>query len=214
MLRILVFCWLFSTIGAWNIESKKIQSFARGSTVAHAGWFDSAEQSQVNEISEFQKPISTLSDQLHPSLQPNPIGLYTKVQLLRGGKEDSTVVYNYLVHYIQPLQELMTKASSGIHLKDAEAQKQLETLPLLMKGHILELQQAIQSEKAEEQTREVEEIQETLGDFLKVVSSEYQVTPYIPNRQLSDKELFGPLSCEFWGMKRAEGSNTCIELNN
>lgn len=125
---------------------------------ARAGWFASPEQQQVDKISMCQRPVAELLDQLRPADIPNPIGVYTRTQLLKGGKEDSIVVQNYLSRYIQPCQEQMAAASETLSLKDTDLQKKLETLPLLMKGHIVELQQAIASEKAEEQAREVEEV--------------------------------------------------------
>jgi len=82
-------------------------------------------------------------------------------------------------------------------------------LPSLMKGHILELTDAIKKQKAEPMRKEVEEVRETLAEFLKLSASKYEVEPYRPARQISDKELFGPLGCEFWGKKRVPGSNAC-----
>ena len=104
----------------------------------------------------------------------------------------------------------MEKISKLIQLPTSEEQKNIEVLPLLMKGHIAELTQAIQIQKADFQAKEVQEVQETLADFLKLVSVKYTVQPYIPIRPLSDSELFGPLGCEFWGKKRVVGSNQCI----
>ena len=181
-------------------------------SIVHAGLFDSAEQSIVNDISNYQKPIFELLDQLKPITTANPIGVWTTTQLLKGGKEDSDVVLNYASVYFQPLQIKMEKASKILKISDETSQKRLETLPLLLKGHLLELNQAITSQKAPEQEKEVEEIQETTAEFLKLVSTNYDVNPYIPPRPLTDKEIFGPLGCEFWGKKRLEGSNACTEI--
>lgn len=87
----------------------------------------------------------------------------------------------------------------------------LLVLPLLMKGHTIELTQAIEAQKADAQAREVEEVQETLAEFLKLASTKYNVEPFRPTRSLTDAELFGPLGCEFWGKKRMQGSNTCTD---
>ena len=38
----------------------------------------------------------------------------------------------------------------------------------------------------------------------------YEVTPYVDVKQVSDKDLYGPFGCGFWGKERAEGSNACI----
>lgn len=103
----------------------------------------------------------------------------------------------------------MEKLAPVLKLKDEEAQKRVEILPQLMKGHILELNQAIQEMKATSQAKEVEEVQETLAEFLKLASLSYEVKPYTPIRPLTDAELYGPLGCEFWGKKRVPGSNAC-----
>lgn len=101
---------------------------------------------------------------------------------------------------------------AAVKLKlEGDAKSRIEVLPSLMKGHILELQQAITEQKAESQAREVEEVQETLAEFLVLASQKYEVQPYIPVRPLSDKELYGPLGCEFWGKKRVPGSNACAD---
>jgi len=183
-----------------------------GSTAfdANAGLFTSYEQDVINEISSYQRPVAELYDQLKPSYVPNAIGVYANTQVLKGGKDDSDVVLLYLEGYIKPCQIKMEKISKLIQLSTLEEQKKIEILPLLMKGHIAELSQAIQIQKADFQAKEVQEVQETLADFLKLVSVKYTVQPYIPIRPLSDAELFGPLGCEFWGKKRVVGSNQCI----
>ncbi len=55
-------------------------------------------------------------------------------------------------------------------------------------------------------------MQETLAEFIKLAATNpnYEVTPYTVSRPLSDKELYGPLGCEWWGKVRVPGSNACI----
>ena len=176
---------------------------------AKAGFFTSNVQDQINEIATYRKPITELLDQLSPSLIPNSIGVYGNTQILKGGKADSDVVLNYVETYIVPCQAKMTEVAPMMKLQP-ELQSKVEILPLLMKGHILELRQAIAEEKADFQAKEVGEVQETLEDFLKLASSKYAVTSYnTPSKQMTDAEMFGPFGCEFWGKKRVEGSNKC-----
>jgi hypothetical protein len=130
-------------------------------------------------------------------------------KVLKGGKEDSDVVLTYMETYIKPCQQKMSLVAPKLGLADAD-QKRAEILPQLMKGHIIELTQAIKEQKAESQAREVEEVQETLAEFLKLASSKFTVLPYVATRPLTDSELFGPLGCEFWGKQRVPGSNACI----
>ena len=59
--------------------------------------------------------------------------------------------------------------------------------------------------------KEVEEIQETLADYLKICARNYNVQFFTPSRPLTDAEIFGPLGCGFYGKVRAPGSNNCIE---
>lgn len=176
--------------------------------VAKAGFFESTEQSELNRLSKFQAPIAELLDSLRVSDTPNAVGVYSKTQILKGGKEDSDVVLNYLEAYIKPCQMKMAALAPKLQL-EGESQTRIELLPSLMKGHILELREAIRSQKAEAQAREVQEVQETLAEFLLLASKKYEVTPYIPIRPLTDKELYGPFGCEFWGKKRVPGSNAC-----
>ena len=194
---------------AYSIVSGSLISLLGFQLKANAGFFTSNEQDQIDEIAKFQKPIFELLDQLKPVSIPNAIGVYSTTQVLKGGKEDSDVVLSYLEVYIKPLQRLMESVAGKLKL-EPEDQKKVELQPLLLKGHIAELTQAIQSQKAVDQEREVEEVFETLGEFLKLASTKYSVTPYVPPRPLSDAELFGPLGCGFWGKKRVEGSNACV----
>jgi len=173
-------------------------------------FFTSTEQSAVDDISSYQRPTAELLDSLKPTMQPNPIGVYQETQLLKGGLEDSLVVKNYKESYFVPLLRKLSSAAPTLKL-DAADQTRLEVLPKLLQGHLIELDEAIKEQKAESQSREVQEIQETLAEFLKLSSSKYVVEPYIPTRPLSDKELFGPLGCEFWGKTRVPGSNACMD---
>ena len=180
-------------------------------TPAQARFFASDVQNKVDQIAAFQRPINDLLDQLKPVSSPNAIGIYSNTQILRGGKEDANVVLTYLSTYIQPLQQQMATLAPLLSLPSAEAQEKAEVKPLLMKGHIAELNQAINEMNFLSQAKEITEVQETLAEFLKLAALKYEVTPFVPTRPLTDAELFGPLGCEFWGKKRAEGSNACIE---
>ena len=179
---------------------------------ARAGLFTSEEQDQIERIASFQRPIFELLDQLRPSVVPNTVGVYAQTQILKGGKEDSDVVLNYLETYIKPCQSKMLEAASKLKLANAADQTRIELLPLLMMGHILELNQAIKDMKADSQAREVEEVTETLAEYLKLASSKYSVNVYVAPRALTEKEYLGPLGCEFWGKKRVEGSNACASI--
>ena len=135
--------------------------------------------------------------------------MYASTQVLKGSKEDADVVTTYLYTYITPLQKKMDEVAKNLKLPQESDQTRVEILPALMKGHTLELQQAIKEQKFDEMAKEVEEVQETLAEFLKLSSTKYTVTPFVATRPLSDSELFGPLGCEFWGKKRVPGSNAC-----
>lgn len=176
---------------------------------ANAGFFQSDEQDAIDNLSSYQKPVFELLDQLRPSLVPNAVGVYIQTQVLKGGKEDSDVVLNYLENYIKPCQKKMSEVASKLKLANPADQTRIELLPLLMKGHILELGQAITTMKSEDQAKEVAEVSETLAEYLVLSSSKYKVERFVPPRMLSDKEYLGPFGCEFWGKKRVEGSNYC-----
>lgn len=175
-----------------------------------ASLFQSSQQDGVDEISSFRRIIADLISQLTPQTIANPIGVYSKTQFLKGNKEDSDVVLNYMEVYIKPLQTKMSRVAPTLEL-ESTSQQRVQILPSLMKGHILELTQAIQELKADQQLREVQEIQETLDEFLSLASTKYKVQPFSTPAVLSDAQLFGPLGCEFWGKQRVEGSNACIE---
>lgn len=179
---------------------------------ANAGLFQSDEQDAIDNLSSYQKPVFELLDQLRPSVIPNTVGVYAQTQVLKGGKEDSDVVLNYLETYIKPCQAKMAEVASKLKLANPTDQTRIELLPLLMKGHILELGQAIKTMKSEDQAKEVAEVSETLAEYLILSSSKYKVERFIPPRMLSDKEYLGPFGCEFWGKKRIEGSNYCESI--
>lgn len=177
---------------------------------AVSGFFSSKEQDAVDSVASFQKPVATLLSQLRPIEQPNAIGVYQTQQTLRGSKEDNDVVATYLGVYIRPLQEKLAQAVQVVAV-DSSKQERFRTLPLLMKGHILELEDAIRSKKADAQAREVEEVQETLDEFLKLAATvpSINVQFYQIPKPASDAQLFGPLGCEFYGKSRIPGSNAC-----
>lgn len=169
------------------------------STSAKAGLFMSDEQEAINSLAIFQKPVYDLLEQLRAG----------KNQVLKGGVEDSNVVQQNVNIYIVPLQAKMAEVAPKLKLTDAASQTRIELLPLLMKGHILELTQAIKEGKAPSQFKEVEEVSETLAEYLKLASSKYTVTAFIAPRPFTDAEFFGPFGCEYWGKKRVEGTNKC-----
>lgn len=179
-----------------------------GANAAPLRFLPSAEQSIIDDISNFQKPIFELIEQLKPTMQPNPVGVYIEQQILKDGPDDAAVVLLNMEGYIKPVQKKMAEVAPKLDLTGADAER-LNILPNLMKGHILELTEAIKKQKASEELKEVEEVQETLAEFLKLASTKYEVEPFKPTRALTDKELFGPLGCEFWGKSRIEGSNGC-----
>jgi len=178
---------------------------------AVSGFFSSKEQDAVDSVASFQKPVDNLLSQLSVIDQPNAIGVYAKQQLLRGSKEDSDVVATYLNVYIRPLQEKMAQAVQVITVTDSSNQERFKTLPLLMKGHILELEDAIRAQKADAQAREVQEVKETLDEFLKIAATvpSLSVPFYQTPKPASDAELFGPFGCQFYGKSRVPGSNAC-----
>ena len=171
-------------------------AFSRG---ANAALFLSAEQTSIDTLSRFQKPIFDLLDQLRPG----------KTQVLKGGIEDSNVVQQYMNIYIIPLQTQMAEVSTKLKLEQSADQSRIELLPLLMKGHILELTQAIKELKADKQAKEVAEVQETLDEYLKLASRKYIVTAFVPPKPYTDLQFFGPFGCEYYGKKRVEGTNVC-----
>ena len=57
-----------------------------------------------------------------------------KKKELRGGKEDSLVVYRYAESYFKPGQTKIAELTKKIQLDDPEKQKRFETLPLLLLG--------------------------------------------------------------------------------
>lgn len=186
-------------------------------TIVHAegfNFFSSQEQRAVDEIADYRRPIRSLLDDLRPSNVPNPVGVYMKQQILKGGKEDSDVVLTNMEVYIKPMQIKMQSfvTSASRPLLDEASESRLKILPSLMKGHILELEQAIKSLKAENQEKEVVEILDTLDEYLALLSSSSKlvVTPFIPLKPLNDAQLFGPLGCEFYGKVRVTGSNACM----
>lgn len=173
------------------------------SDTARAGFFMSAEQESINSIAIFQKPVYDLLEQLRAG----------KNQVLKGGPEDSNVVQQNVNIYIVPLQTKMSETSQRLQLSNPADQARIELLPLLMKGHILELTQAVKEGKAQAQFKEVEEVQETLVEYLKLASSKFTVAAFVPPRPFTDAEFFGPFGCEYWGKRRVEGTNKCEAIN-
>lgn len=172
----------------------------------------SSEQSAVDAIASYQLPIFQLQEQLKTSPTANAVGIVVETQVLKDGPEDSAVVLVNMETYIKPLQKKMEGLAPSLAtiLEAKEDKERVILLPQLMKGHILELTEAIKSQKSAGEKKEVDEVQETLAEFLKISGkAKFDFEPLIPPRPLTDKELFGPLGCEFWGKKRIAGSNAC-----
>ncbi len=77
---------------------------------------------------------------------------------------------------------------------------------------MLELQQAIEEQKADFQAREVREMQETLEEFLALAGTAgYQVArPYTTPEPITYSKMYGPLySCEARGGTAIAGSSKC-----
>ena len=81
------------------------------------------------------------------------------------------------------------------------SKERIELLPKLMLGHTLELKDAIESLKADDQLPGGDGGLETLQEFLRLASTKYNVVEYVDIKQISDKDLLGPLGCEFWNKR-------------
>ena len=178
---------------------------------ANAGFnpLQSTEQNLVDDVAALRLPINQLLSDLTPVNQPNPVGVFSVQTLLKGGPDDSNVVLTYSSVYIKPLLSLMEKTAATVKFENEEDSKRFNLLPKLMQGHILELDQAIKSQKGSEQQKEVDEVVETLNEFLSLASKKYKVAEFQPVKPLTDAQLFGPLGCEFYGKVRVPGSNAC-----
>ena len=201
--------------------AKRISSFVFGTILtyscvpimnANAGFnpLQSTEQNLIDDVAALRLPINELLSDLTPNDQPNPIGVFSVQTLLKGGLDDSNVVLTYSSVYIKPLLSLMEKTATTVKLESEDDNKRFSLLPKLMLGHIIELDQAIKSQKASEQEKEVEEVVETLNEFLSLASKKYKVDVFKPVKPLTDAQLFGPLGCEFYGKVRVPGSNACV----
>lgn len=155
----------------------------------------SKEQLAVEALAGYRAPVADVIRQL-------------KAQELRGGRDDSAVVTNYAKKYFEPLQADMAQLAKGLKLAE-EDQKKAETQPLLMKGHLLELAQACAAGDAKEQLEEMEEVQETLDDFLKLAATKYTVPEMLLGRAATSVEYYSIFGCEFWGLKNKPDSNVC-----
>ncbi len=134
-----------------------------------------------------------------------------KSKQLKGGKEDSSTVIRYLDAHYKPLQEKMVALAPKLKLDDKEKQERAETLPLLLKGHLLELVAAARKGDAAEQLEEMEEVAESVDEFLALGALKYQVKSYLgPKPEFDVMKEYGPFSCEFYGKVRLPESNVCI----
>mmetsp|Transcript_1244 Transcript_1244/g.1656 ORF Transcript_1244/g.1656 Transcript_1244/m.1656 type:complete len:242 (-) Transcript_1244:200-925(-) len=168
---------------------------SRSEAIFGFGPSKSQEQKNVEEIAKYRVPVEKVVKEL-------------KSKQLRGGPDDSFVVINYLKTYYDPMQVKMVEVAKTLNL-EAEKQKKIETLPLLMKGHLLELQQACVAQSAKDQLEEMEEVEETLAEFLTLAQSKYNIPELVDSRSATPEEYFGAFGCEFWGLKRRKDSNYC-----
>ncbi|CAM9779221.1 unnamed protein product, partial [Discosporangium mesarthrocarpum] len=116
------------------------------------GGDDSVAQEKVLAVAQYQKPVNKLEEDLRSGI-------------LKGGTDDSAVVRRYLDSVLKPLQETMVEAAPLLKLQ-SKSQERMKILPLLMKGHLLELEMACNGGDAKEQLKEVDEVGATLEEFL------------------------------------------------
>lgn len=158
--------------------------------------FEGGVEAGLNEIAALTFRTDKLVDDL-------------KSKTLKGGEEDSIVVYRTARAFLDPLQAKMLEVAPTLGLA-AEAQKRVELLPLLMKGHLLELDAACRSKDAKEQLQEALEVQETLEEFLTLAGVKYTITRPEPRRSATPLEYYSIFGCEAYGQKRRENSNQCV----
>ncbi|CEM37397.1 unnamed protein product [Vitrella brassicaformis CCMP3155] len=163
-------------------------------------FFESEEQKierAVGEIADYRPYVLKILDKL-------------KTGKLKGGTYDSGTVANFLGIYYRPMQEKMETLSAKIDLEDTTKTERLRLLPLLLKGHLAELREAVISQRPERQLEEVEEVGETLNEFLTLASAKYTIPPIpVPPDFNPEKDYYGIFGCEFWGKRRLPESNRC-----
>eukprot|EP00903_Cladosiphon_okamuranus_P014346 g13320.t1 len=131
-----------------------------------------------------------------------------KAGALKGGDEDSVVVSRVLEIYLKPMQQAMLKVAPLMQIAGLEARERAKLLPSIMQGHLLELEMACGTKDAKEQLQEVEEVRETLDEFIALAKTRYEIpTPEVPSAPEGD--TLGIFGCSFYGMKRTDGSNLC-----
>ncbi|CAM9731474.1 unnamed protein product [Ectocarpus sp. 4 AP-2014] len=131
-----------------------------------------------------------------------------KAGALKGGPEDSVVVLRVLEVYLEPMQEEMLKVAPLMQLAGRESRERVKLLPLIMKGHLLELKAACGTKDAKEQLEEVQEVRETLDEFIALAKTRYEIAPLDPEGA-PDGDQLGIFGCSFYGMKRTDGSSRC-----
>jgi len=135
-----------------------------------------------------------------------------KSKQLKGGKEDSATIVRYMDAHYKPLQEKMLVLAPKLKLADEEKQKRAELLPLLLKGHLAELAAATRTGVASEQLQEMEEVAESVDEFLALAKEGgKEVKSYLgPAPEFDVTREYGPFACEFWGKVRLPESNVCV----
>jgi hypothetical protein len=135
-----------------------------------------------------------------------------KSKQLKGGKEDSATIIRYMDAHYKPLQAKMLDLAPKLKLADGEKQKRAELLPLLLKGHLAELTAAARTGVANEQLQEMEEVAESVDEFLALAKEGGKVVKsYLgPAPEFDITREYGPFACEFWGKVRLPESNICV----
>ncbi|CAM9499484.1 unnamed protein product [Choristocarpus tenellus] len=154
-------------------------------------------QEKVTMAAKFLQPVNKLEQDLRSGA-------------LKGGADDSAVVLRYIEAYLQPLRDTMLEAVPLLQLSAKGSKERADTLPLLMKGHIIELKMACKTGDPKEQLKEVEEVKETLEEFLSLVAkANYDISTMEEDAssQLSAEgddaadKYMGVFGCKTFGMK-------------
>ncbi|CAM9097550.1 unnamed protein product [Pylaiella littoralis] len=156
---------------------------------------DAPELEKVIEVAEYSRFVRKLEQDLEAGA-------------LQGGTEDSAVVSRVLEIQLKPMQETMLKVAPVMELAGREARDRARLLPSIMKGHLLELEMACGTKNAKEQLQEVQEVRETLDEFIALAKTRYNIKPLdVPGAPEGDQ--LGIFGCSFYGMKRTDDSSLC-----
>lgn len=140
-------------------------------------------------------------------LQVDEVERMLRTKELKGGAEDSQTVFRYSKTYFGILGAKLAEGAAVATAEEAD-KGALKSLADQFKEETASLEAACRSGSAEDQMKEISDMEEVLNKYLSIAN-----VAQVTKTEAEADAFLGPFACSFWGLKRKPGSNQCVDPN-